>query len=201
MLHDMHDRMPTGDHQDTTVGCDRTDGTRLDVTVTMPEAARMLGVSTDAVRSRLRRGTLPGVKIDGEWHVTLDAHHDTRQDTDRCGFGAVDQPDRSPSPGTPAPHGNGDHVTAQGTTAGGSTQAAVGRRGHPGDRPGGARIVPSEPSAPQRPGHPPGRPPFPGASWCLRRCLAFRPPLRSPGQYVRDGHAGPFLTRGAHASP
>lgn len=73
-----------------------------------------------------------------------------RQDTDRCGFGDVDQPDRPPSPGAPAPHGNGDHVAAQGTTAGGSTHAAVGRRGHPGDRPGAARIAPSERSAAQR---------------------------------------------------
>ena len=39
----------------------------------------MLGVSVDAVRSRLRRGTLEGEKIEGEWHVRL-PH---RQDADR----------------------------------------------------------------------------------------------------------------------
>jgi hypothetical protein len=80
----MDDRNPTGEQQDTTVDGGRTDGTRQDATiaptVTVPEAARILGVSTDAVRSRLRRGTLEGVKIAGEWHVSLAALHDTRQD-------------------------------------------------------------------------------------------------------------------------
>jgi hypothetical protein len=80
----MTDRTPTGDQQDTTVDGDRTDRTRQDAmvapTVTVPEAARILGVSTDAVRSRLRRGTLEGVKIAGEWHVPLSGLHDTRQD-------------------------------------------------------------------------------------------------------------------------
>lgn len=85
MLPAMSDRTPTGDHQDTTVESDRTDRTGQDATVaptvTVPEAARILEVSTDAVRSRLRRGTLEGVKIAGEWHVPLRALHDTRQDT------------------------------------------------------------------------------------------------------------------------
>jgi len=80
----MRDRMPTGSHQDIPVGDDRTDGTRQDATgaptVAVPEAARILGVSTDAVRSRLRRGTLEGVKVAGEWHVPLAALHDTQQD-------------------------------------------------------------------------------------------------------------------------
>jgi len=35
------------------------------------ETARILGVTTDAVRSRLRRGTIKGHKIDGEWVVRL----------------------------------------------------------------------------------------------------------------------------------
>jgi hypothetical protein len=83
-MNDPADRIPTGDQQDTTVDADRTDGTRQDTTVaptvTVPEAARILEVSTDAVRSRLRRGTLEGGKIAGEWHVPLAALHDTRQD-------------------------------------------------------------------------------------------------------------------------
>lgn len=81
---DMADRNPTGDQQDTTVEHDSPDGTRQDATVaptvTVPEAARILGVSTDAVRSRLRRGTLLGMKVASEWHVPLSALHDTRQD-------------------------------------------------------------------------------------------------------------------------
>jgi hypothetical protein len=79
----MTERTPTGGQQDTTVKIDRTDGTRQDATVaptvTVPEAARILGVSVDAVRSRLRRGTLEGEKIEGEWHVRLP----DRQDGDR----------------------------------------------------------------------------------------------------------------------
>jgi hypothetical protein len=75
----MDDRTPTGEQQDTTVDGDRTDGTRQDATVGVVEAARILGVSTDAVRARLRRGTLEGEKIEGEWHVRL-PH---RQDADR----------------------------------------------------------------------------------------------------------------------
>ncbi len=31
----------------------------------------MLGITPDSVRSRLQRGTLPGEKIAGIWHVTL----------------------------------------------------------------------------------------------------------------------------------
>lgn len=60
-----------------TVGGDHTDGTRQDatveLTVTVIEAARILGVSVDAVRSRLRRATL-----EDEWHVRLT----DRQDAD-----------------------------------------------------------------------------------------------------------------------
>jgi len=84
MIADMSDRTPTADQQDTSVGTDRADVTRQDATVaptvTVIEAARMLGVSVDAVRSRLRRGTLEGEKIEGEWHVRLP----DRQDADRA---------------------------------------------------------------------------------------------------------------------
>jgi hypothetical protein len=79
MIADMNDRIPTGYQQDTTVGLDHTGGTRQDATVAVIDAARILGVSTDAVRARLRRGTLEGEKIEGEWHVRL-PH---RQDADR----------------------------------------------------------------------------------------------------------------------
>ncbi len=54
------DRHPTGE----------VPGTRL---VTVPEAARRLGVTPDAIRSRLRRGTLTGMKIGDAWQVQLPA--------------------------------------------------------------------------------------------------------------------------------
>ena len=38
-------------------------------TCTVGEMAAMLGISTDAVRARVNRGTLEGVKIRGVWHV------------------------------------------------------------------------------------------------------------------------------------
>jgi hypothetical protein len=98
MIADMNDRTPIGDQQDATVDGDRTDGTRQDATaaptVTVPEAARILKVSTDAVRSRLRRGTLGGVKVAGEWHVPLAALHDTRQDTQPSPTGLRQDTDR-----------------------------------------------------------------------------------------------------------
>ena len=87
MMSGMSDRMPTGNQQDMTVEHDSSDspdatrqGATVAPTVTVPEAARILGVTTDAVRSRLRRRTLPGVKVAGEWHVPLAELHDTRQD-------------------------------------------------------------------------------------------------------------------------
>ena len=40
-------------------------------TVTVAEAARLLGVSVDSVRSRLHRGTLQGEKVGNTWRVTL----------------------------------------------------------------------------------------------------------------------------------
>jgi excisionase family DNA binding protein len=50
-------------------------------TYTVAEAADRLDVSTDAIRKRLSRGTLEGVKVDGAWRVVLDNQPDTRQDT------------------------------------------------------------------------------------------------------------------------
>lgn len=53
---------PTGQRQDT---------------VSVGEAARRLGLSPDAVRGRIRRGTLEAEKRDGAWYVTMPA-----EDTD-----------------------------------------------------------------------------------------------------------------------
>ena len=56
------------------------DGDRGDV----QEAARRLGVTPDAIRARLRRGSLEGGKDGDAWYVILPAEDpdDTRQDTD-----------------------------------------------------------------------------------------------------------------------
>lgn len=51
--------------------------------VTVAEAAQRLGVSHDAIRARLRRGTIDGEKRGDEWIVFLPAEgHDGQQDTD-----------------------------------------------------------------------------------------------------------------------
>jgi hypothetical protein len=57
----MNDGTPTGQRQ----------GTDRPPTVTVSEAAAVLGISPDAVRGRLQRGTLAGQKIAGAWHVQL----------------------------------------------------------------------------------------------------------------------------------
>jgi hypothetical protein len=61
MITGMNDGTPTGQRQ----------GTGRTPTVTVGEAAAVLGISPDAVRGRLQRGTLPGEKIAGAWHVHL----------------------------------------------------------------------------------------------------------------------------------
>lgn len=61
----MDDRIPTP----TTPEADRTADSVP--TYSVVEAATILGVSTDAIRARLHRGTLDGEKIEGIWHVRL----------------------------------------------------------------------------------------------------------------------------------
>jgi len=56
----MTDRQTTGTKQDA----DRT-------VLSVPEAAQRLGVTPDAIRARLHRGTLAGEKQGGEWTVFL----------------------------------------------------------------------------------------------------------------------------------
>ncbi len=73
---DPADRTPTEEQQDA----GRPDATRQDATVGVIEAARMLGVSTDAIRARLRRGTLHGEKVAGEWQVLIPTTERPRQD-------------------------------------------------------------------------------------------------------------------------
>ena len=59
----MNDRTPTG----------RRQATNRRPTVTVSEAAAALGISPDAVRGRLQRGTLEGEKVKGTWHIFLPA--------------------------------------------------------------------------------------------------------------------------------
>ena len=66
-----------------------TDASRLDIDETVdalpiPDAAERLGLSIDAVRMRLRRGTLHGTDIDGKKHVLVArvVTDETRRDGD-----------------------------------------------------------------------------------------------------------------------
>jgi len=54
--------------------------------LTPSEAAARLGVTADAVRVRLRRGTLPGEKLDGEWfvHLPREPIRETSRETSRA---------------------------------------------------------------------------------------------------------------------
>ncbi len=60
------DKMRQGNGQTST---DRTTVRR----VTVAEAARLLNLSAEAVRSRIQRGTLDSIKVDGTVYVLLDA--------------------------------------------------------------------------------------------------------------------------------
>ena len=42
-------------------------------TVDTPTAAGRMGITPEAVRKRIARGTLPATKQDGRWYVVLDA--------------------------------------------------------------------------------------------------------------------------------
>lgn len=49
----------------------------------LPDAAKHLNVSQQALHKRLRRGSLQGYKQDGRWFVWVDTEIDGGQDTDR----------------------------------------------------------------------------------------------------------------------
>jgi len=63
-------------------------------TATIPEAARILGISEEAVRGRIKRGTLKSVKVEGRTHALLYADR-TRQDADRTGAQATRESESS----------------------------------------------------------------------------------------------------------
>jgi len=76
-------------------------------TVSVAEAARRLGVTPDAIRSRLHRGTLEGEKVDNAWRIRL--------------------PDREiPHRADPEPTGSQQDATGQETGADGDRQDADG---------------------------------------------------------------------------
>ena len=71
---------------DRTTDRDRQGGDRTVLSV--PQAAERLGITPDAVRARLHRGTLAGEKEGGSWHVffsTALSSTGTQQDADRHG--------------------------------------------------------------------------------------------------------------------
>ena len=51
--------------------------------LTLDEAAAVLGISREAVRLRVRRGTLDGARVGGIWYVTLVGRSSTDHTTDR----------------------------------------------------------------------------------------------------------------------
>jgi hypothetical protein len=63
----MSDRKPTGNQPERDRATDRA----ATVTVPAAEAARRLGITPDAVRARINRGTLAGEKRGAQWWVHL----------------------------------------------------------------------------------------------------------------------------------
>jgi hypothetical protein len=99
----MTDR-PTDQPQDSVVGADRptdqplgrvdrptTDQATTPIPLTLEEAAIELGITVNAVRQRIKRGTLVGIKTEAGWLVDMVAtnHQPT---TDRPSTSATDQP-------------------------------------------------------------------------------------------------------------
>ena len=90
-------------------------GRRLDATtdanrtIALPlvDAARQLGISRDALRKRLDRGTLRGTKRRGTWYVYLDAADATTDaiaDATRTPMDAVPDAGRTPPDAAPDSH-------------------------------------------------------------------------------------------------
>ena len=67
---------------------------RLGQRHTVKEAAEILGITVDAVRGRLRRGTLDGVRVDGVVYVLLDAASHQQQ-SDKSATESTDAPQQA----------------------------------------------------------------------------------------------------------
>jgi len=76
--------------------------------IPVPDAAHLLGISENAVRARLRRGTLVGVKHDTSWSVLL---RDT--DVPNAASAAVGDIPRDAPPHTPAHTALHDELLAE----------------------------------------------------------------------------------------
>ena len=74
---------------------------------TIGEAARLLGVSENAVRQRIKRRSVAAAKVDGVWRVALDREID-QEHGDQAARAADRQADQE---GRPPPDRSGDHQT------------------------------------------------------------------------------------------
>jgi hypothetical protein len=85
-----HDNRVANDRPTTDAGHDRpaTDQPPMPALQTLDEAATDLGITVNAVRQRIKRGTLIGIKTDTGWLVDIDH----RPATDRPMVGATGQP-------------------------------------------------------------------------------------------------------------
>ena len=85
------------DNRTAGTGQDRTE---QDTIVSVADAAVVLGVSTDAVRKRIRRGQLTAQKVGAQWFVVLDERPVARQDRTKSAFGTrQDKPVSRPETG------------------------------------------------------------------------------------------------------
>lgn len=74
--------------------------------VSVPEAARLLGITERAVRKRIQAGTLRAERIDGRWTVAIDAAPASdvrvgRPEQPRRADSDVEAPSREPEPPVP----------------------------------------------------------------------------------------------------
>jgi len=88
------------DKQDDRTAATGQDRTEQDTIVSVVDAAVVLGVSTDAVRKRIRRGQLTAQKVGAQWFVVLDEHPVPRQDRTESTLGTrQDKPVSRPETG------------------------------------------------------------------------------------------------------
>jgi hypothetical protein len=74
----MRHMQPHGDMLSDTSTTGRSTGHRLGQRYSIPDAAKVLDLTEEAVRQRVKRGTLDSIKVDGKLFVLLDT--DTSQD-------------------------------------------------------------------------------------------------------------------------
>ena len=68
----MRPMQPNGDRSRVTSATNHTTPHRLGQQHSMPEAAKVLALTEEAVRQRVKRGTLDSIKVDGKLFVLLD---------------------------------------------------------------------------------------------------------------------------------